>query len=187
MNSSARDVCFMPSPFVSPSLHTFDAAAPGECFTRTEKGGDPGMSEATLGGYSADMNAFAMHSAEVTTAASVWTQGLGQFLAGLAVVGVLIGAFVLGRRIRDREPRPPTPDEQPHRPDTDRLPGEMSEYRRPAEMPQTDGEHRLMPYQLKDSGTSGTETSPEPPSEEKRKWGGISSGGFGSGGPGHGD
>lgn len=138
-------------------------------------------------GYLSDMNAFVAYPAEMTTAASVWVQGLGQFLAGLAVVAVLIGAFVLGRRIRDREPPPPDPEEQPTRPDTGALPGEMSEYRRPAEMPHTDGEHRLMPYQLKDSGTSGSETSPDPPDEEKRKWGGISSGGFGSGGPGHGD
>ncbi|MGW8356029.1 DUF6479 family protein [Streptomyces wedmorensis] len=122
-------------------------------------------------------------SAAEILAAGVWQSGLAQVLGGLVIVAVLIGAFWLGMRIRDRESEPPAPDEQPHRPDTDALPGEMSEYRRPAEMPQTDGEHRLMPYQLKD----GTETSPDPPSEEKRKWGGISSGGFGSGGTGHGD
>ncbi|MFJ5709865.1 DUF6479 family protein [Streptomyces sp. NPDC093105] len=125
-------------------------------------------------------------SAEIL-AAGVWQSGLGQVLGGLILVAVLIAAFWFGYRIRTREPRPPQPDEQPHRPDTGAIPGEMSEYRRPAEMPRTDGEHRLMPYQLKDSGTSGTETSPDPPSEEKRKWGGISSGGFGSGGTGHGD
>ncbi|MGW0119075.1 DUF6479 family protein [Streptomyces sp. NPDC003327] len=123
-------------------------------------------------------------SAAEVLAAGVWQSGLAQFLAGLILVAVLITAFWFGFRVRTREPRPPKPEEQPHRPDTGALPGEMSEYRRPAEMPQTDGEHRLMPYQLHDSGT---ETSPEPPSEEKRKWGGISSGGFGSGSPGHGD
>ncbi|MEV4944179.1 DUF6479 family protein [Streptomyces sp. NPDC053755] len=129
------------------------------------------------------MNAFVMQSAEVTMAAGVWNRGLGQLLGGLVVVAVLIGAFAWGRRIRDREPRPPTPEEQPHRPADAGLPGEESEYRTSAEVPQSDGEHRLMPYQLKNSG----ETSSEPPTEEKRKWGGISSGGFGSGGPGHGD
>lgn len=133
------------------------------------------------------MNTFLVDSAQVTTAAGVWQSGLAQVLGGLIVVFVLIGAFMLGIYLTNRKSRPPEPDEQPSRPATDRLPGEMSEYRRPAEMPQTDGEHRLMPYQLKDGGTSGTETSPDPPSEEKRKWGGISSGGFGSGGPGHGD
>ncbi|MFD0367155.1 DUF6479 family protein [Streptomyces sp. NPDC127114] len=133
------------------------------------------------------MNTFLVESAQVATAAGVWQSGLAQVLGGLIVVAVLIGAFILGIRVRNKELPPPDPEEQPHRPETERPPGEMSEYRRPAEMPQTDGEHRLMPYQLKDGGTSGTETSPEPPSEEKRKWGGISSGGFGSGGPGHGD
>ncbi|WP_426364551.1 DUF6479 family protein [Streptomyces sp. E-08] len=123
-------------------------------------------------------------SAAQNLAAGVWQSGLAQVVGGLVVVFVLIGAVILGFRLSDRESRTPKPEEQPHRPDTGALPGETSEYRRPAEMPQTDGEHRLMPYQLKESGT---ETSPDPPTEEKRKWGGISSGGFGSGGTGHGD
>ncbi|GGY44023.1 DUF6479 family protein [Streptomyces omiyaensis] len=127
------------------------------------------------------MNTF---SAE-NLAAGVWQSGLGQVIGGLVLVAILIGAFWFGYRVRTRESRPPEPEEQPHRPETGAIPGEMSEYRRPAEMPQTDGAHRLMPYQLKEGG--GTETSPDPPSEEKRKWGGISSGGFGSGGTGHGD
>ncbi|MFE1902763.1 DUF6479 family protein [Streptomyces gardneri] len=124
-------------------------------------------------------------SAAEVLAAGVWQSGLGQVIGGLVIVAVLIAAVWLGFRVRDRESDTPKPEEQPHRPETDALPGEMSEYRRPEEMPQSDGEHRLMPYQLKKSG--GTETSPDPPSEEKRKWGGISSGGFGSGGTGHGD
>ncbi|TXS13216.1 hypothetical protein EAO71_35835 [Streptomyces sp. ms191] len=131
------------------------------------------------------MNAFLADSAGgATTLVGVWQSGLAQVLGGLIIVAVLIGGFFLGMRVRDKESPTPKPEEHPHRPETDALPGEMSEYRRPAEMPQTDGEHRLMPYQLK---ASGSETSPEPPPEEKRKWGGISSGGFGSGGTGHGD
>ncbi|MGW2015460.1 DUF6479 family protein [Streptomyces sp. NPDC001927] len=132
------------------------------------------------------MNGFLVDSAGVTTAAGVWQSGLAQVLGGLVVVAVLIGAFWLGMRVRDKESPTPKAEEHPHRPEGG-LPGEMSEYRRPAEMPHTDGEHRLMPYELKNGGTSGTETSPDPPTEEKRKWGGISSGGFGSGGTGHGD
>ncbi|MER7955848.1 DUF6479 family protein [Streptomyces sp. NPDC096030] len=130
------------------------------------------------------MNAFLADSAGDATLAGVWQSGLAQVLGGLIIVAVLIGGFFLGMRVRDKESPTPKPEEQPHRPETDALPGEVSEYRRPAEMPQNDGEHRLMPYQL---NTSGSETSPEPPPEEKRKWGGISSGGFGSGGTGHGD
>ncbi|WP_329119063.1 DUF6479 family protein [Streptomyces sp. NBC_01353] len=128
------------------------------------------------------MNAFLLDSAEVTTAAGVWQSGMAQVLGGLVLVAVLMGAFWLGMRVRDKESPTPKPEEHPHRPEGG-LPGETSEYRRPHEMPQTDGEHRLMPYQLED----GSEASPDPPSEEKRKWGGISSGGFGSGGTGHGD
>ncbi|MFF5635649.1 DUF6479 family protein [Streptomyces sp. NPDC012825] len=123
-------------------------------------------------------------SAAENLAAGVWQSGLAQVLGGLVVVAVLLSAFWFGFRVRNRESAPPKPEEQPHRPDDGALPGESSEYRRAAEMPQTDAEHRLMPYQL---NNSGTETSPEPPDEEKRKWGGISSGGFGSGGTGHGD
>ncbi|MFC9730049.1 DUF6479 family protein [Streptomyces roseolus] len=116
-------------------------------------------------------------------AAGAWQSGLAQVLGGLVVVALLIGAFVLGFQVMKRELPPPDPESQPHRPDTDRLPGEVAEYRKPSEVPRTDGEHRLMPYNLSSSG----EADPEAPSEEKRKWRGISSGGFGSGGTGHGD
>ncbi|MFE5613633.1 DUF6479 family protein [Streptomyces sp. NPDC056524] len=117
---------------------------------------------------------------EQVIAAGVWQSGLAQVLGGLVVVAVLIGAFMLGIRIKNRELPPPDPESQPHRPASDQLPGEMSEYRKASEVPLNDGEHRLMPYNLNSSG----ETDPEPPSEERRKWRGISSGGFGSGGPG---
>ncbi|WP_030691136.1 DUF6479 family protein [Streptomyces globisporus] len=120
---------------------------------------------------------------EPALAAGVWQSGLAQVLGGLVVVAVLIGAFVLGIRVKNRELPPPEPESQPQRPDTEQLPGEVSEYRKSSEVPQTDGEHRLMPYNLKNSG----EADSEPQSEEKRKWRGISSGGFGSGGTGHGD
>ncbi|MFG2867495.1 DUF6479 family protein [Streptomyces sp. NPDC048338] len=128
----------------------------------------------------------AMHTSllgEPALAAGVWQSGLAQVLGGLLVVAVLIGAFMLGIRIKNRELPPPDPASHPHRPDTDQLPGEVSEYRKASEMPHTDGEHRLMPYNLQSSG----QADPDPQSEEKRKWGGISSGGFGSGGTGHGD
>ncbi|MEV6201475.1 DUF6479 family protein [Streptomyces sp. NPDC051771] len=118
-----------------------------------------------------------------TLAAGVWQSGLAQVLGGLVVVAILIGAFVFGMRVNNKELPPPDPESQPHRPESDRLPGEMTEYRKPSDVPLTDGEHRLMPYNLTNTG----EPAPEPPSEEERKWRGISSGGFGSGGTGHGD
>ncbi|MFD8643761.1 DUF6479 family protein [Streptomyces zaomyceticus] len=82
-------------------------------------------------------------------------------LIGVIVVAVLIGAFVLGTKVRDEETPPPDPTSHPLRPPTDRLPGEMSAYRRPCDVPRTDWAHRMRPYQL----GSGTETSPVPPRE----------------------
>lgn len=107
-------------------------------------------------------------------------------LGGLIVVFVLLGTFMLGIRLKNRESPRPT-DEQPSRPETDRLPGEMSgtaglrRCRRPTA---STGSCRTS---SRTAARPGSETSPEPPSGEKRKWGGISSGGFGSGGTGHGD
>ncbi|KAA6210986.1 DUF6479 family protein [Streptomyces filamentosus] len=129
------------------------------------------------------MSTYTLALAEPQLAAGVWQSGLAQVVGGLVVVAVLIGAFALGIRVSRRELPPPDPETQPHRPVTDRHPGEVSEYRRPSEVPHTDGEHRLMPYNLRNCG----EAAQTPPSEEQRKWGGISSGGFGSGGTGHGD
>ncbi|MFB7827648.1 DUF6479 family protein [Streptomyces hydrogenans] len=82
-------------------------------------------------------------------------------LIGVLVVAVLIGAFVLGSRVRDEEAPPPDPASHPLRPPTDRLPGETSAYRRPFEVPRTDWAHRLRPHQL----GAATETSPVPPRE----------------------
>ncbi|WP_031010998.1 DUF6479 family protein [Streptomyces sp. NRRL F-5727] len=129
------------------------------------------------------MSTHTLALAERQLGAGVWQSGLAQVIGGLVLVAVLIGAFALGIRVSRRELPPPDPESQPHRPETDRLPGEVYEYREPSEMPHTDGEHRLLPYNLRNCG----EASLAPPGEEKRKWGGISSGGFGSGGTGHGD
>ncbi|MEE1751097.1 DUF6479 family protein [Streptomyces sp. SP18CS02] len=105
--------------------------------------------------------------------------GIGPLVAGVVLVGFLIGAFVLGRRIRSREPEPPKAEEQPHRPDDAGLPGEAEGHRRAAEL--TEREDRVMPYELRHENTE-PDTSPR--SEEDHKWGGSASGGFGSGGPG---
>ncbi|MBC9713953.1 hypothetical protein H9Y04_15405 [Streptomyces sp. TRM66268-LWL] len=96
-------------------------------------------------------------------------------LVGLAVVGMLIGAVVWGRRRQARAPRPPRPEEQPHLPDG-RPSGPVQEVREPDELPH--GDRRLTPYQVRHSGTRRSPDS-EPPT-----WSGGSSGAFGSGGPG---
>ncbi|MGI5356580.1 DUF6479 family protein [Streptomyces sp. CA-252508] len=104
--------------------------------------------------------------------------GIGPLVAGILLVGFLIGAFVLGRRVRNREPAPPTPAEQPHRPADAGLPGEAEGHRRPAELEER--EDRVMPYELR---RQNTDPDASPRSEKDHKWGGTPSGGFGSGGP----
>ncbi|MCS0638991.1 DUF6479 family protein [Streptomyces sp. LP05-1] len=104
--------------------------------------------------------------------------GIGPLVAGIILVAFLIGAFLLGRRIRSREPAPPRADEQPHRPEDSGLPGEQEGHRRAGEL--TEREDRVMPYELRHDHTE-PDTSPR--SENDHKWGGSHSGGFGSGGP----
>ncbi|GGQ28593.1 DUF6479 family protein [Streptomyces roseolilacinus] len=104
--------------------------------------------------------------------------GIGPLVAGILLVGFLIGGFWLGRRIWTKEPAPPAPEEQPHRPPDAGLPGEVEGHRRPAEVPQS--ERRMMPYELKHENS---EPDTAPLSDHDRKWRGAPSGGFGSGGP----
>ncbi|WP_187282963.1 DUF6479 family protein [Streptomyces sp. MS191] len=80
-------------------------------------------------------------------------------MIGLIVVAVLVGAVVLGSKLRDQEGPPPDPTTHPHRPPTGRLPGEVSERLRHVEVPTSDRAHRLRPYQL------WTRTEPVPHEE----------------------
>lgn len=104
--------------------------------------------------------------------------GIGPLVAGILLVGFLIGGFWLGRRILTKESAPPTPEEQPHRPADAGLPGEVEGHRRPAEVPRS--ERRMMPYELRHENS---EPDTSPLSDDDRKWRGAPSGGFGSGGP----
>ncbi|MFG2650395.1 DUF6479 family protein [Streptomyces sp. NPDC048436] len=105
------------------------------------------------------------------------TAALLMWIAGLIVVGVLLGAFYWGRRVQARETRTPRPEEQPKRP-YDGPVREEREYREPDEMPQDGG--RLTPHELKEGyGTSSTHRSPSQDPEDHRKGDG---GSFGSGG-----
>ncbi|WP_435191132.1 DUF6479 family protein [Streptomyces sp. bgisy126] len=79
---------------------------------------------------------------------------------GLIVVAVLMGAFVLGARLRETEGPCPQPQDHPRRPATDRPLGEWSEYLRPAAVPLCDHAHRLRPHQM------GGRTEPDLPSED---------------------
>ncbi|NGO70203.1 DUF6479 family protein [Streptomyces boncukensis] len=80
-------------------------------------------------------------------------QGIGPFVLGLAVVAALLGAVRLGIRMRARQPPPPRPDDQPTLPEGGPV-REVREVREPDPMPRTDQEHRLLPHDIKDDGTT---------------------------------
>ncbi|GAA2101169.1 hypothetical protein GCM10009801_74200 [Streptomyces albiaxialis] len=105
--------------------------------------------------------------------------GIVPLLLGIGIVIALIGAVWLGKRIRRREPAPPSPESQPRLPETGPV-GEVQESRMPDEMPR-DGVRRLPHEGVRDYG-SATDDSPE--GHGHRRWTPGNSGSFGSGGPG---
>ncbi|WEV27396.1 DUF6479 family protein [Streptomyces sp. 71268] len=107
--------------------------------------------------------------------------GIAPFVAGLAVVAVLILAVVYGLRRRDREPPPPQepqrrsgawetseehrsghcpPDHGPGHQEGEET-GYETQHRVPDEVPKHDGRHRMMPYEFKDHGNEGTRPARE--------------------------
>ncbi|MFF5566495.1 DUF6479 family protein [Streptomyces sp. NPDC012623] len=78
---------------------------------------------------------------------------------GVVVVAVLIGAFVFGRRVRAREPSPPTPEEQPTPPAGGPV-GEVTEHREPNEVPRR--AERLSPHELGGPGSTRPSDPEEP-------------------------
>ncbi|MFJ9623978.1 DUF6479 family protein [Streptomyces sp. NPDC101181] len=88
-------------------------------------------------------------SAPVTLAAGTGALGILMGVAALAVVGLLIGGFILGKRKRDAEPPPPQPHEQPQKPDR-RTHIDQHDPHGSDRFPE-DG-HALSPYELKDHG-----------------------------------
>lgn len=104
---------------------------------------------------------------------------LAAFVGGLVVAGALIWAVRVGMKVMDQEEPRPDPEDQPKLPETGAV-REMREMREPDEisMVPRDGE-RLMPYQLHHAATRTGKD------QQRRRWLPGSSGGFGSGGPGH--
>ncbi len=100
-------------------------------------------------------------------------------VVGLVIVGVLIAAFVWGRRKKAREPGPPLPQEQPRLP-ADGPVRQVTEEREPDPVPQREG--RLTPHELKGSGTVGSRPSS---SQERQQRNEDPGGSFGSGGAGN--
>jgi hypothetical protein len=100
--------------------------------------------------------------------------GIAPFLAGLVVVGMLVGALWLGARVRAREPRRPRPEEQPRVPEGGPVREERVN-REPDEIPRSD--LRLTPYEV--HGNKGSRPSE---SQDRPRWSKGGSGSFGSGG-----
>ncbi|MGW6687864.1 DUF6479 family protein [Streptomyces sp. NPDC054961] len=76
---------------------------------------------------------------------------------GLIVVGVLLGGFMLGKRVREHEPAPPTPESQPHLPEGGAV-HEVSEEREYVEFP----ERGLRPHEMQGYGNFGSRTHSHP-------------------------
>ncbi|MFD7700790.1 DUF6479 family protein [Streptomyces caelestis] len=101
------------------------------------------------------------------------------FIGGLFVAGALIWAVRVGMRYMDREEPRPAAEDQPRLPDGGAV-REMREMREPDEMPDMRRTgSRLMPYELHHSATRTGKD------QQRKRWLPGSSGGFGSGGPGH--
>ncbi|MGH4031757.1 DUF6479 family protein [Actinomycetota bacterium Odt1-20B] len=86
-------------------------------------------------------------------AASPFLAVTAPLAVGLVLVGGLIWAVRLGRRVRRREPGPPLPEDQPRLPEEGPV-REVREQRVPDEVPR--GRGRLTPHRLKGHGNSGT-------------------------------
>ncbi|MFD5497068.1 DUF6479 family protein [Streptomyces sp. NPDC001812] len=104
---------------------------------------------------------------------------LAAFVGGLVIAGALVWAVRVGMKVMDQEEPRPAPEDQPKLPETGAV-HEMREMREPDEIAKVsrDGE-RLMPYQLRHAATRTGKD------QQRRRWLPGSSGGFGSGGPGH--
>ncbi|WP_371670190.1 DUF6479 family protein [Streptomyces sp. NBC_00289] len=104
---------------------------------------------------------------------------LAAFVGGLIIAGGLVWAVLLGVKLGDEESPRPRPEEQPQLPTTGAV-REMREMREAEEVPvAADETERLMPYQLRHSGTRRGED------QQRQRWLPGSSGSFGSGGLGH--
>ncbi|MFI8259262.1 MULTISPECIES: DUF6479 family protein [unclassified Streptomyces] len=75
-------------------------------------------------------------------------------VVGIIVVGVLLGGFKLGQRVRAKEPPPPTAESQPHLPNGGAV-YEVREERESVEIP----EGGLRPHEMQGYGNFGSTTS----------------------------
>jgi hypothetical protein len=82
-------------------------------------------------------------------------------VGGLVIVALLVWAVRLGIDVRQREPAPPRPDEQPRLPDSGAV-REVRERREPDEVPRTPDGERLLPHNLRHSGSRRSENRERP-------------------------
>ncbi|GGT13071.1 DUF6479 family protein [Streptomyces purpureus] len=109
----------------------------------------------------------ALQDLAVELAARELLHGLGQFIAGVAITAMLIGAVWLGMRKRRQELPVPRPEEQPHPPDHQTHIEESGSHAE-TEFPH-DG-RRLMPYELRGHGNEVPhETHPDHPDSPGNK------------------
>ncbi|MFD4555625.1 DUF6479 family protein [Streptomyces sp. NPDC058469] len=100
----------------------------------------------------------------VDIAASGAAMGMvAAFAGGLVVVALLVWAVRLGINVRQRELAPPRPDEQPRLPESGAV-REIREQREPDEVPRTPDGERLLPHNLRHSGSRRSE------SQERPRW-----------------
>ncbi|GAA1419520.1 DUF6479 family protein [Streptomyces thermospinosisporus] len=100
------------------------------------------------------------------------------FIGGLVVALALLWAVRVGMRVMDKDVHHPSPEEQPKMPEGGPVREEL-EVREPDEVVAAEDGRRLMPYEIHQSSTrTGKDQS-------RKRWAPGSSGGFGSGGPGH--
>jgi hypothetical protein len=105
--------------------------------------------------------------------------GIAPLVIGLLIVSALIFGVVLGMRQRRRGDSRPS---GPGAPGPARPKGYEEGRTSPSEMPH-DGRRRY-PYEVSDTGSTESESESEA-EVKRRRWDPGSSGGFGSGGPGH--
>ncbi len=78
-------------------------------------------------------------------------------VVGILVAGFLLGGFLLGKKVRAKEPPPPTAESQPHLPEGGAV-YEVREERDQVEIP----EGGLRPHEMQGYGNFGSTTSTHP-------------------------
>ncbi|MFD3546272.1 DUF6479 family protein [Streptomyces sp. NPDC058655] len=75
------------------------------------------------------------------------------FVVGIVVAGFLLGGFILGKKVRDKEPAPPSAESQPHLPEGGAV-YEVREEREHVGFP----EEGLRPHEMQGYGNFGSTT-----------------------------